>query len=313
MTNSSQDDTSSALKRILRAYHRTSLRGKTLVTLLLARRFKSLQVVSIQIADWPPIYMDMRYQNAHEWFAGTPFRSSPHEVDEQAVMRRFVSEGDTVFDIGANLGLHTMLLAQLVGPKGRVVAFEPNTELLQMLERTISGLTNTKLYPYALSDQEVETKLFVPDDHSMGSLADWNQELHSTRVSGLFGLGRTHTVTCQQRRMDELVSSESLPVPDFIKCDVEGAELMVFKGGRDTLNQVDAPIILFEALVETARGFGLTASAAAEFLANLPKPGYQFLEVCEAGVLRRVPPDNFTSYNIVAVPQSKRDRCPELQ
>jgi FkbM family methyltransferase len=296
----------------LRAYHRTSLRGKTLLTLFLARRFKSLQAVPIRIADWPPVYMDMRYQNSHEWFVGTPFESSPHEVNEQAVMRRFVNAGDIVFDIGANLGLHTMLLARLVGPQGQVVAFEPNGELLPMLERTIDGLQNIKLYPYALSEENVETELFVPDDHSMGSLADWNQEEHSPGVSGLFGLGTTHTVTCQQRRMDELIKSESLRVPDFIKCDVEGAELMVFKGGSGTLNRADAPIILFEAIAETARGFGLSVSAAAEFLASLPRAGYQFLEVCEGGELSPIQHTNFTHPNIVAIPQSKRDRCPEL-
>ncbi|HVQ36019.1 MAG TPA: FkbM family methyltransferase, partial [Pyrinomonadaceae bacterium] len=147
MSRPSKEETSSLLAGILRAYHRSSLRGKTVVTLMLARRFKSLQAVSIKIADWPPVYMDMRQQNAHEWFVGTPFESSPHEVNEQAVMRRFVNAGDTVFDIGANLGLHTMLLAQLVGPQGKVIAFEPNSELLPMLERTLNGLSNTKLYP----------------------------------------------------------------------------------------------------------------------------------------------------------------------
>ncbi|HVQ37559.1 MAG TPA: FkbM family methyltransferase, partial [Pyrinomonadaceae bacterium] len=168
------------------------------------------------------------------------------------------------------------------------------------------------LYPVAVSDQDVESTLFVPDDHSMASLADWNKEEHSHKGSGLFGLGKTHTVTCQQRRMDELVTTESIAPPDFIKCDVEGAELMVFKGGHDTLNRPEAPIILFEAIVETARGFGLSASAAADFLASLPKPGYQFLEVREGGALRRIQPADFTNHNIVAVPQCRRDRCPEL-
>src|SRR5438132_1476027 len=155
MTRASEGETSPLLAGFLRAYHRTSLRGKTLLTLLLARRFRSLQAVSINIGDWPPVYMDMRHQNAHPYFVGTPFKSSPHEVNEQAVMRRFVGAGDTVFDIGANLGLHTMLLAQLVGTAGQVVAFEPNTELLPMLERTINGVSNTKLYPCALSDQDL--------------------------------------------------------------------------------------------------------------------------------------------------------------
>lgn len=303
----------SLARRLLRAYRLTHLRGQTLLTLLLARRVKSLQAVSIKIADWPPIYMDMRFFNAHSWFLDTPFESSPHEVNEQCVMRRFVRLGDVVFDIGANLGVHTMLLAQLVGTEGLVVAFEPNVELLPMLERTLHGLSNTKLYPLALSDQNMGSTLFVPDDHSMGSLADWTDDRPAGRLSRLFGFGRTHSLSCQQRKMDDLITEEHIPPPDFIKCDVEGAELMVFKGGHDTLNRPDGPIILFEAGVDTARAFDLNLTAAANFLASLSEPGYQFLEVRERGALRPVRPANFNQYqNVVAVPRAKSPLCPEL-
>jgi FkbM family methyltransferase len=300
--------------KFLRAYHRSNVRGQTLVPLLLARRMKSLQAVSINIADWPPIYMDMRYLTAHPWFFGTPFESSPHEVNEQAVMRRFVRPGTVVFDIGANLGLHTVLLAQLVGLEGLVMAFEPNPELFPMLERTIDGLSNTTLYPCALSDQNVESTLFVPDDHSMGSLADWTKDTRPGPLTRLLGLGRRHTLTCRQRRLDELMSAEGISHPDFIKCDVEGAELMVFKGGRDTLNRPDAPTILFEAGVDSARGFDLGVTEAADFLASLGQPSYQFLEVLEGAALRPVRPANFKrqNQNVVAVPKAKSGLCPEL-
>ena len=304
----------SLLAKILRAYHRTNLRGKTLLTLLLARRVKSLQVVSIQIADWPTIYMDMRYLNAHPWFANTPFESSPFEVNEQAVMRRFVKPGDVVFDIGSNLGLHTVLLAQLVGDAGRVVAFEPNGEVLPLLERTLGALMNTKLYTCALSDENLESTLFVPDDHSMASLANWRSEEKSVRPSRFFGLGRTHTVSCRQQPLDELLSDEDLPLPNFVKCDVEGAELKVFKGARNTLDRRDAPFILFEAGGEMARGFNLSVTDAADFLTSLPQPGYEFLELNEDGSLHQVQTTDFKQQprNILAVPRSKREQCPEL-
>src|SRR5438477_3528834 len=104
----------SLLARIRRVYNRSRLRGQTRVTRLLARHLESLQAVPIRIADWPPIYMDLRSSNAHFWLAGTPFKSSPREVDEQTVMRRFVRSGEVAFDVGANVGLHTLLLAELV-------------------------------------------------------------------------------------------------------------------------------------------------------------------------------------------------------
>lgn len=304
----------SLLHKILRAYQGSSLRGRTLLTLLLARRLKSLQAVSIQIADWPLIYMDMRYMNAHSWFAGTPFQSSPHEVNEQAVMRRFVEPGSLVFDIGVNLGLHTVLLSQLAGPNGRVVAFEPNVDVLPLLELTIKGLSNTKLFACALSDENEESTLFVPDDHSMASLVKWKSEKKPSRLSHLFGVGHTREVSCSQRRLDELLSSEGIPPPDFIKCDVEGAELKVFKGARNTLDRPDAPFILFEAGAESARGFDLKVSDAADFLTSLPQAGYQFLALNQDGSLHRIRAREFLqdNQNILAVPLSKRERCPEL-
>ncbi|MGI8918001.1 MAG: FkbM family methyltransferase [Pyrinomonadaceae bacterium] len=176
-----------------------------------------------------------------------------------------------------------------------------------MLNRTIAELRNTKLYPFALSDEEGEATLYVPDDHSMGSLADWTKSRRSGVLSRIFGFGRTHTLNCRKRRMDELISEEHLPLPNFIKCDVEGAELRVFKGGRNTLNRPDGPIILFEAGVESASGFDLKFSEAADFLTSLSQPGYQFLEVLEGGALRAVRPANLKlpNQNIVTVPQAK--------
>ena len=305
----------SLVRSFLRAYQKSNLRGQTVLTLLLARWMKSLQEVPIKVADWPPIYMNMCYLNAHPWFLGAPFDSSPYEVNEQAVMRRFVRAGDVVFDVGANLGVHTILLSRLVGSKGLVVSFEPNVQLLPMLHRTIAELGNTKLYPFALSDEEVESTLYVPDDHSMASLADWTKGHRPGVLTRMFGFGRTHTINCRERRMDELISEEHLPLPNFIKCDVEGAELRVFKGGSNTLNRPDAPIILFEAGVESARGFDLNFTEAADFLSSLSQPGYQFLEVLEGGALREVRPANLKlpNQNIVALPKAWSAFTPELK
>ena len=279
--------------KALRAYLRTSLRGQTRLTFLLAGRVKSLQAVPIRIADLPPLYVDLRQGRAHDLLKGSPYDASPWEVDEQTAMRRFVREGDVVYDIGANMGLHTILLSRLVGSAGRVCAFEPNAELLPALSRTVEGLDNAALYPYALSDKVATSVLFIPDDPMKASLADWT------------GACDVHQVTCEQRRLDDLVEGRVVPLPDFIKCDVEGAELMVFEGGRRTLDRVDAPIILFEANAWTARGFGLTTMSAMRFLASLEAPRYAFFSLQEDGVLTRIQTITKDHANILAVPNSK--------
>jgi FkbM family methyltransferase len=299
------------LARILRTYYRTNLRGRTRVTSLLARHCKSLQAVPIRIADWPAVYVDLRLLNAHFWLIGTPFAHSPIEPDEQIVMRKFVREGDTVFDIGANFGVHTTLLAQLAGPRGRVFAFEPNAELLPALALTAEGLGNATLLPYALSDCDTEAAFFVPSERAMASLADWTSlEPIVDRLS----VGNAHTITVQQQRMDDLVGKGILPLPNFIKCDVEGAEWKVFRGGRETLDRIEAPVVLFEADPESAAGFGLPMTDAAGFLCGLPRPGYQLFEVGSGGTLRCVRPAGLKQrwQNVLAVPRAERARHPEL-
>ena len=105
-------------------YYRTRLRGSYRLTNFLAQRLSSLQCVPIQ-TESGILYADLRITSSHGILANPKSDSG-----EDLVMRKFVKPGNTVFDIGAHLGLYTLLLSELVGEKGIVFAFEPNPELL---------------------------------------------------------------------------------------------------------------------------------------------------------------------------------------
>ncbi|CDM66247.1 FkbM family methyltransferase [Pyrinomonas methylaliphatogenes] len=285
------------MAKLIRWYLRSGLRGSYRVTILLAHKCKCLQAVPVNIADWSPLYIDLRDASLHEWLQGAPWDSCPREIDEQKVICRIVKEGDKVFDIGANIGLYTLLLSKLVGPRGRVYSFEPNLDLLPILSRTVEEAGNAELYPFALSNQSSETVLFVPKDHSTASLVNWAEIFKDVKE-----------IVCKQVRLDDLVSDGTIPLPDFVKCDVEGAELMVFEGGVQTLNREDAPIILFEANVHTTRGFGLTVSSAKEFLEGMSSARFKFFEIQEGGRLSPIEKPHPIHSNILAVPQAKMAR-----
>ena len=291
------------LARILRRYLRSRLRGRTRLTAILTRHLRPLWSVPIRIQDCAPVYVDLRSPHAQYLLQGEPWARAPREQAEQDAMRRVVSRGDVVLDIGANLGLHTVLLSKLIGPEGRLFAFEPNPALLPALARTVGGLTNATLHACALSDQTGRSAFFVPTDHTKGSLADWTDEAID---------GEAREGVCEQRRLDDLLREGAISVPDFIKCDVEGAELLVFRGGRRVLDRPDAPIVLFEVNAHTAEGFGLAASAAKEFLERLPSPRYRFFEVREDGALPPIVALN-PWCNVLAVPESRLSRVVGLQ
>lgn len=284
------------LAQVLRILLRTNLKGKHRFTSWLAQRIATLQAVPIAIADWSPVYLDLRFIYTHQWLMGHPWQTTPREADEQAIMQRMIKPGNVVLDIGANLGLHTAMLSRWVGEHGQVIAFEPNPELLPSLRQTIAHMNNVSLYPCALSNETKTTELFVPPHNpDVASLADWTKEEY----------GSTHTVTCEQQQLDDLVSAGTIPRPDFIKCDVEGAELIVFQGAYETLNREDAPIVLFESNIYTVSGFGFDRWDAMNFLLELPAANYHIFEVEPNGQLTTQLSQDGEHSNLLAIPASK--------
>jgi FkbM family methyltransferase len=286
------------LPNLVRFYIRSGARGSTRCTFFLARHVRSLQAVPIHINRTQRLFVDLRDGLSHVLVGGSPWQTVPWEVDEQCVMRRLVRKNDVVFDIGAHIGLHMILLAELVGSGGAVHAFEANPRKLAVLQATARHLRNTVIHAIALSDCSARATLFVPEDESMASLRDWTEG----RV------GAVRQTTCELEPIDLLRSQGVCPAPDFIKCDVEGAELRVFSGARHTLDCPNAPIILYEANFRAARAFGSSVSAATDFLRSLQSAHYSFFHVQEGGRLR--PLDTFSEdcdhYNLVAVPESRR-------
>jgi FkbM family methyltransferase len=223
----------------------------------------------------------------------------PWEVDEQAVMRRLVRPGDVAFDIGAHIGMHSMLLAELTGSTGQLHAFEPNAAKLPALQATIAQLPNGTLHAVALGDRSEHAAFYVPNDQSMSSLVDWTN-------------GRAGAVAvreCDVRRLDDLVASGEVPRPDFVKCDVEGAEFQVLRGAARTFDATDAPIMLYEANAYSAKAFGQSIDAATNLLRSFSRAQYDIFNFQPPG--RLVPIDSLQQrkhLNLVAVPASKRHR-----
>lgn len=156
----------------------------------------------------------------------------------EAFYRKLNLSGATVMDIGAHLGRHSFPLSSLVGDNGAVLAFEPLPEMRSrfvdlMRDRKI---TNIVLFPFALS--------------SISGTAEFSYVPEFPEESGLKERYRYNTkpkeiikTQVNIRTLDEFIMP-SLPL-EFIKIDVEGAELAVLEGGREVLKMF-RPIVAFE-------------------------------------------------------------------
>lgn len=187
------------------------------------------------------------------------------ERRERRFLRAFLRRGDIFVDVGANLGLFTVLAARCVGPEGRVLAFEPCRRAFTRLQANVNlnRLSNVECYRTALSDSEAALPMKV----SLGEFDAWNSL--GGRPPGLeFS---TETVSCVAwdafARANRLVGRVAM-----IKVDVEGWETRVLRGGAETLSRDDAPVLQVEFSDQAAAAAG---SSCQELYRCLEGMGYR--------------------------------------
>lgn len=145
----------------------------------------------------------------------------------------FVKPGQTVLDVGAWEGPYTLLLADLVGPAGRVIAFEPDARAGALLRANVSrnGLGNVTIVDRCLSDRVGRASFYDSRGGTIGTLVP--NEL----VAG-FAAATVETTTVDRYCRDRGVRV------DGMKVDVEGAERLVLDGARETIERFSPWVFL---------------------------------------------------------------------
>jgi len=152
-------------------------------------------------------------------------------------------EGMTVFDIDANVGYYTLLIAQKVGSIGKVYAFEPIPETFARLQENIAlnGFTNIVTIPAAVTDKDGIVRMSVED-----------------LTSSLFRASLTNSIEVPAISLDSFVRQHRIEGVDAIKMDVEGAELLVLRGADQVIRRYK-PIIMTEINPALLKSAGTTA------------------------------------------------------
>ena len=208
---------------------------------------------------------------------------------------RLLRPGDRVLDIGANIGLVTLWMSKLIGPKGIVHAFEPNSFLCSTLANTFAhnAITNVRLHSVALGASEGEMELHVP----AGNLGGASLTRRTSQTE------QVYTVPVAQ--LDEIMLPEARSGIAFIKLDVEGFEFEVLKGARQILTEVRPSAILFESN-EEYDGHDLTPTTQL-----LHDWGYDFLVIphclirMKTAIANVDQPETLRSHDIIAVPKGE--------
>lgn len=151
-----------------------------------------------------------------------------YEWRKQHYFCRDVHPNFVVFDVGANVGFYTILSSLLVGGDGEVVAFEPVPRNMDYLKKHLikNGINNVKTVEVAVSAKSGVANFSIGSKHSMGHLTPSGQ------------------VEVEIVSLDDFVAEGHAPVPNVIKIDVEGAELLVLQGADCLLKRFYPTIFL---------------------------------------------------------------------
>ena len=148
-----------------------------------------------------------------------------YEEFETGFLRTKIKPGDVVVDVGANIGYYTTIFSRLAGENGKVFAFEPDPENFRILKSNmeLNGCKNAVLEQKALSDKSGRIKLYLNEDNR------GDHRIYDSWDSRDF-------VEIEAIKLDDALRGESSGI-NFLKMDVQGAEVLVLRGAEEVLKK----------------------------------------------------------------------------
>lgn len=198
-----------------------------------------------------------------------------YEPEESRILSTLGARARTVLDIGANAGLMAIRIAR--AGSAAVHAFEPVPGTYEELVNNVrrNDLTDRiHCHPVALGETIGEVDFFLPDIH--GSVA--------ASARALFPDGQNTRITVGATTLDEFANSHGLEQVDLVKCDVEGAEIFVLRGGLETVGK-NRPVLMLELLKKWSSVYGYHPNDVFEMLRPMTYKAF----AVQSGRLTEVP------------------------
>jgi FkbM family methyltransferase len=162
-----------------------------------------------------------------------------YKPDFRAIAK-LIGPGQTAIDVGANIGAHSIMMSRGVGPRGRVIAFEPvpSTAALMRENLALNRAQNVELVEAAVSDREGSVEMNVFDQR----YSAWN----SRGAVANDGIAPVETVEVRAESLDAALGARGVDRVSFLKIDVEGFELEALKGAMGMLGSGAVESLSFE-------------------------------------------------------------------
>jgi len=189
------------------------------------------------------------------------FNFDMYEKDDSEMLFKLINDGDTIFDIGANIGWYSNHLAKKF-PNSTIYSFEPIPETFNQISANteLNGATNIRLNNLALSSKKEKlTFYYSPTVTGASSSQNITENQSMTKLE------------LEAETIDNFISTNSIDKLDFVKCDVEGAEYFVYQGGFETFKN-HKPIVFTEMLRKWAAKFDYHPNDIITFFAEI---GYE--------------------------------------
>lgn len=184
-----------------------------------------------------------------------------YEKDTTALFKKIIQPDMTVIDIGAHIGYYTSLFAKLVGPNGRVYAFEADPDNFMLLQKNTSRYKNVNQIPLAVSNH--------------GGFIKFYKIKNSTGCHSVTPSDNAEEISVPAVMLDDYISQKKIKI-DAIKIDIEGGEPLAFMGMKKLFSLANSLSIIMEFSPKALKSADIDPL---EFLQQIKNYGFNILQI----------------------------------